>query len=219
MQALYQLALEPVAEMTADPNSDGCRQGRLGADAIAAAFKARSKPNSATGILEGDITGGYDNLSQGWMAQHIPMEKDVLRKWLIDKYVYEQLWRRLRRRPPNQSRKWLCRKYWTDQEGRTTFSSGVKTKQGPRRYQVVRLSSIGIRRHRKIRATANPYSQEDAPYFWQRRHDQEKRFLPRLTSRESRVLLATGGTTAGPSHRGGLRECLSRMTGNCHGRF
>ncbi len=87
MQALHKLALAPVAETTADPNSYGFREGRSCADAIAAAFNALSKPNSATWILEGDITGCYDNISQGWMEQHIPMEKDVLHKWLGAGYV------------------------------------------------------------------------------------------------------------------------------------
>ena len=56
MQALYKLALAPVAETTADRNSYGFREGRSCADAVAAAFNALSKPNSATHILEGDIS-------------------------------------------------------------------------------------------------------------------------------------------------------------------
>src|SRR5256714_4498413 len=38
MQALYLLALDPVAETTADPNSYGFRQARSAADAIEACF-------------------------------------------------------------------------------------------------------------------------------------------------------------------------------------
>jgi RNA-directed DNA polymerase len=363
MQALHKLALAPVAETTADPNSYGFREGRGCADAIAAAFNALSKPNSATWILEGDIAGCYDNIAHGWMGQNIPMDQDVLRKWLqagyvednrlyptrkgapqggiisptlanltldglervireavprrsrvnfvryaddfiitgkskrllenqvkpaveaflaergltlsedktaithikhgftflgqtfrkhgnvlhitpategvlslmrkvgtlcrghvsapmpvlvkalnqtlrgwgnyhrhvvaseafsrIDTYVYEQLWRMLRRRHPSKSRKWLSRRYWTGDGGRGVFSCSRKTKQGQRCYQVVRLGSIGIRRHRKIRATANPYMQDDAAYFWQRRHKKEERLLPALTSRECKVIWAS----------------------------
>lgn len=87
MQALYKLALAPAAETTADPNSYGFREGRSCADAIAAAFNALSKPNSATWVLEGDITGCFDNISHGWMEQHIPMDQEVLRKWLRAGYV------------------------------------------------------------------------------------------------------------------------------------
>jgi RNA-directed DNA polymerase len=360
MQALYKLALAPVAETKADRNSYGFREGRSCADAIAAAFNALSKPNSATWILEGDIKGCYDNISQPWMLDNIPMDKEVLRKWLeagymdegrlypsrkgtpqggiisptlsnmtldgleqavrdavprrsrvnfiryaddfiitgkskrlldkqvkpvviaflehrglslseektsithikqgfsflgqtfrkqgnvlhitpakegvlalirkvgslsrkyvsapmpaliqalnqtlrgwgnyhrhvvssaafsrVDNYVYEQLWRTIRRRHPKKSRKWLVRKYWSRKGGRSIFSASVKTKQGTRAYEVCRLSSIGIRRHIKIRANANPYVQEDAAYFWQRRHNKESRLLPALRSRECRAL-------------------------------
>jgi len=362
MQALYKLALAPIAETTADPNSYGFREGRSCADAIAAAFNALSKPNSATWVLEGDITGCYDNIAHGWMHNNIPMDQEVLRKWLrsgyvednrlyptrkgtpqggiispclanmtldglervvrdavprrsrvnfvryaddfivtgkskrlleravkptverflaerglslseektsithikhgftflgqtfrkqanvlhitpaeegvltlirkvgtltrdyvsapmpalikalnqtlrgwgnyhrhvvasdafarLDKYVREQLRRMLRQRHPNRSKKWLSAKYWTHDGKRLTFQASVKTPKGTKRYQVIRLGSIGIRRHRKIRAAANPYTREDAGYFWRRRHDKDSRLLPGLTSRESRALLA-----------------------------
>lgn len=63
MQALYKLALAPVAETTADGNSYGFREGRSCADAIQACFNALSKPNSATWVLEADIKGCFDNIS------------------------------------------------------------------------------------------------------------------------------------------------------------
>lgn len=48
MQALYKLALSPVAETMADKNSYGFRENRSCADAVAAAFLALSKPNSGS---------------------------------------------------------------------------------------------------------------------------------------------------------------------------
>ena len=87
MQALHKLALAPVAETTADRNSYGFRELRSCHDAIAAAFNALSKPNSATWILEGDIEGCYDNISQPWMLANIPTDGVVLRKWLQSGYV------------------------------------------------------------------------------------------------------------------------------------
>ena len=50
MQAIYKLALAPVAETTADPNSYGFREGRSCADAVDAVFNATAKPNSATWV-------------------------------------------------------------------------------------------------------------------------------------------------------------------------
>jgi len=87
MQALYKLGLAPVAETTADRNSYGFREGRSCADAVACAFNALAKPNSAPWILEGDIKGCFDNISLQWMLDHIPMDKVVLRKWLRAGYV------------------------------------------------------------------------------------------------------------------------------------
>ncbi len=86
-QALYKLALAPVAETTADKNSYGFRESRSCADAIAAAFNALSKPNSAPWVFEGDIQGCYDNISFQWMLDNIPMDKVVLKKWLEAGYV------------------------------------------------------------------------------------------------------------------------------------
>lgn len=87
MQALYKLALGPVAETTADPNSYGFREGRSCADAVAAGFNALSKPNSATWIYEGDITGCFDNICHQWSLGNIPMDKEILTKWLKAGYV------------------------------------------------------------------------------------------------------------------------------------
>jgi RNA-directed DNA polymerase len=87
MQALYKLALAPVAETTADKNSYGFREGRSCADAVSAAFNALSKPNSATWILEADIHGCYDNIAKSWLMDNIPMEERILKQWLQAGYV------------------------------------------------------------------------------------------------------------------------------------
>ena len=86
-QALYKLGLAPVAETTADRNSYGFREERSCADAVACAFLALSKPNSAPWVLEGDIQGCYDNFAFQWMLKHIPMDKTILEKWLRAGYV------------------------------------------------------------------------------------------------------------------------------------
>jgi RNA-directed DNA polymerase len=60
MQALYLLALEPVAETRADPNSYGFRSERSAADAIEQGFIALGKSISPQWVLEGDITSCFD---------------------------------------------------------------------------------------------------------------------------------------------------------------
>jgi len=363
MQALHKLALAPVAETMADRNSYGFREGRSCADAIAAAFNALSKPNSATWVMEGDIKGCYDNISHEWMMNNIPMDKTILRKWLkagyildgklyptrkgapqggiispilanmtldgleetihravprrsrvnfiryaddfiitgkskrlleetikpvveaflrdrglslsrektvityikdgitflgqsirkhgrvlhitpsrqgvlalvrkvgtiirkyvsapmpalikelnqtlrgwanyhrhvvaseafsrVDTYVFEQLWRMLRRRHQNKPKKWLAKKYWTASGRKHVFAVCMRNANGRIKvYQVIRVCTIGIRRHRKIKADANPYLPEYAAYFRQRRIDKENKLLAALSARELRSRMA-----------------------------
>ena len=362
MQALYKLTLAPVAETTADQNSYGFRESRSCADAVAAAFNALSKPNSAPWVLEGDIKGCFDNISHEWMLKNIPMDKQILQKWLkagyvengklfptrkgapqggiasptlmnmtldgleetvrnavprrsrvnfvryaddfiitgkskrlleknvkpaveaflkdrgltlspektmithitngfeflgqnfqkqgnvlhiipakkgvlallqkvgniirkhvstpmpalvkklnqslrgwanyhrhvvaseafnkVDTYVFEQLWRMLRRRHSNKSKNWLVRKYWTASGHKYVFAVKGKTKKGPRLYRVIRVGTIGIKRYIKIKAAANPYLPEFSAYFYKRKHVKEYKLHPALSVREFRTMFA-----------------------------
>src|SRR5262249_52658813 len=87
MQALYLLALDPVAETTADPNSYGFRPGRATADAIEQCFITLARQDSPQWVLEGDIKSCFDQISHEWLLNHIPMEKRTLKKWLKSGYI------------------------------------------------------------------------------------------------------------------------------------
>ena len=363
MQALYTLALAPVAETTADRNSYGFREGRGCADAMAAIFNALSKPNSATWVFEADIDGCYDNISKQWLVGTIPMDREILRKWLeagyvedgqwyptykgtpqggiispiianmtldgmehavlqavprrsrvnfiryagdfvvtgkskrlletmvkpaierfleqrglrlspektkityikdgfgflgqdirkfgtkliitpskegfvalirtlgslirrhtsapmdvlitklnqmlrgwanyhrhvaasvafrrVDNYVYHELWRMLHRRHDNKSTGWLSRHYWSATGRRGECAVLKKQKTGNRLFRVLRVCSLKIVRHIKIKADANPYLAEYASYFWQRRHRKEACHLGALSARLFRAMMAT----------------------------
>lgn len=91
MQALYLLALEPVAETTGDANSYGFRSDRSTADAIGQSFLALSKRLSAQWVLEDDIRGCFDHISHDWMLQHLFTDKEVLRKWLKAGFVENRI--------------------------------------------------------------------------------------------------------------------------------
>src|SRR5262252_1469864 len=86
MQALYLLALDPIAEVTADPNSYGFRRERC--------FITLSKRTSAQWILEGDIKSCFDRISHDWLLAHVPMDRAILRKWLksgcMEKHVLHE---------------------------------------------------------------------------------------------------------------------------------
>lgn len=87
-QALYLLALEPLAETTADPNSYGFRKDRSVADALEQCFNLLAKRSSHQWVLEGDITNCFDDISQTWLQNHIPMDRAILRKWLQAGYIF-----------------------------------------------------------------------------------------------------------------------------------
>ena len=82
MQTLYKFALEPLAETLADPNSYGFRIGRSTHDAIGQCFNDLCRAGSPQWILEGDIKGCFDHISHNWLLANIPMDKEMLEKWL-----------------------------------------------------------------------------------------------------------------------------------------
>ena len=82
MQALHLLALQPISETTADPNSYGFRPERACRDAAEQCFIALAKNKSAQWVLDADISGCFDNISHDWLQANIPMDKVILRKWL-----------------------------------------------------------------------------------------------------------------------------------------
>ena len=90
MQALYLLALEPVAETTADSNSYGFRKGRSTADAREQCFCDLAKTTSAQWVLEGDIKGCFDHISHDWLINNLPMDKVMLKKWLKCGFVFNK---------------------------------------------------------------------------------------------------------------------------------
>src|SRR5208282_4496551 len=63
MQALYLLALEPIAETAADPNSYGFRPKRSTADALQQCFNVLCRACSPQWVLEGDIKGCFDHIT------------------------------------------------------------------------------------------------------------------------------------------------------------
>jgi RNA-directed DNA polymerase len=89
MQALHLLALEPIAETTADPNSYGFRPERSTADAGAQCFISLARRTNAEWVLEADIQACFDKISHEWMIANIPTDKVILTKWLQAGYVYQ----------------------------------------------------------------------------------------------------------------------------------
>lgn len=89
MQALYLLALEPLAEVRADLNSFGFRQNRCTADAMAHLFVSLSRKASAQWVMEADIKACFDHISHKWLIENVQMNKSVLSKWLKSGVVFK----------------------------------------------------------------------------------------------------------------------------------
>jgi RNA-directed DNA polymerase len=105
----------------------------------------------------------------------------------IDTYVFDQLWRILRKRHPKKSKYWLFKRSWTA-SGR---SSRFSVKHTPvdhcvKVYSVIRLNDLPRSRFVKIKAEANPYKKEYAGYFYERRHNRKRKELGALSSKEYR---------------------------------
>jgi len=93
MQVLHLLAVDPIGECNADPNSYGFRSERCTADAIQQCHTVLSNRAGAHWVLEGDIKACYDRISHEWLLANVPMDKKLLRRWLkagfIEKSVFK----------------------------------------------------------------------------------------------------------------------------------
>jgi RNA-directed DNA polymerase len=91
MQALYLLGLDPIAETLADSHSYGFRLERCCADALDQCHTILRGPSGPNWILEGDIKACFDKISHHWLIENIPMDTEILRKWLkagfLEKHV------------------------------------------------------------------------------------------------------------------------------------
>lgn len=91
-QALHLLALEPMSECRADPNSYGFRKGRSSKDAGAQLFVSLAKKASASWVLDADIKGFFDHINHDWLLRNVPLNKRVLNQWLKCGAVEKGIW-------------------------------------------------------------------------------------------------------------------------------
>jgi RNA-directed DNA polymerase len=92
MQALYLLGLDPIAESQADGHSYGFRRERRCADAMAQTHILLSHRHGPEWILEGDIKACFDKISHEWLLTHVPMDRQVLEKWLKAGFLEKHAW-------------------------------------------------------------------------------------------------------------------------------
>lgn len=93
-QALHLLALEPISETLADPNSYGFRPNRSTADAVGQCFKCLALKKSAKWVLEGDIKACFDKIGHQWLLDNIAVDKRMLEQWLKSGFMDKGLFYR-----------------------------------------------------------------------------------------------------------------------------
>ncbi len=178
MQALYLLALEPIAETTADPNSYGFRPERSTADALQQCFNVLCRGCSPQWVLEGDIKGCFDHISHDWMLRHVPTDNnhrhcvatDTFDR--VDHEIWRALWQWAKRRHPKKSRDWVkkhCFPAWHKRAWTFAAKTGQHTPEGkPIWNRLTYAGDTRIRRHIKIRRDANPFDPQWRTYFEKR---------------------------------------------------
>jgi RNA-directed DNA polymerase len=87
LQALYKMALEPIAEVTADKNSYGFRVKRSTQDAMKQIWLRTCQKSARHWVLEADIKGCFDNISHQWLYDNIPLDNRLLKQWLKSGFI------------------------------------------------------------------------------------------------------------------------------------
>lgn len=82
VQALYIMALDPIAETTADAKSYGFRKYRSTQDVQTYLRTTLSLNNRAKYIMDIDIKSFFDTISHEWILENIPINKKILKEWL-----------------------------------------------------------------------------------------------------------------------------------------
>src|SRR5271163_64053 len=92
MQAFHLLGLDPIAESQADGHSYGFRRERRCADAMAQTHVLLSHWHGPQWILEGDIKACFDKISHEWLLRHVPMDRQLLGRWLKAGFLEKHAW-------------------------------------------------------------------------------------------------------------------------------
>jgi len=87
MQKLYSLALQPIAEINADPNSFAYQEGIGVRQAMAKIYEILSPMYGPKFILDADIKGFFDNISHDWIMEHVMIDKKILKLWLKAEHI------------------------------------------------------------------------------------------------------------------------------------
>jgi RNA-directed DNA polymerase len=137
MQALHLLGLDPIAESQADGHSYGFRLERRCADALQQTYLLLGNRHSPGWILEGDIKSCFDRISHEWLLTHVPMDRQVLGRWLKAGFLEKHAWFATTEGTPQGGIISPALANWTlDGLQRLLAERFAETSTGPRKYKV-----------------------------------------------------------------------------------
>jgi RNA-directed DNA polymerase len=131
--------------------------------------KVRATIKANKQATAGDLINRLNPIIQGWANYHRHVvSKKVFSR--VDSEIFQTLWRWAKRRHRNQSREWIIRKYFRPTPNRKwRFFGQSSDKDGESvTIYLTRAAKIPIRRHGKVKASANPYDPQWEAYFERR---------------------------------------------------
>lgn len=115
-----------------------------------------------------DLVGKLNPILRGWANYHRHVVSSATFSY-IDWEVTQMLWRWARRQHRKKNTRWIMNRYWRVVPDTHRFTAAWREKSG-KRYTLFlfRMSDLPIRRHVRIKGSANPYSPSWQNYFTQR---------------------------------------------------
>jgi RNA-directed DNA polymerase len=114
------------------------------------------------------LIGLLNPIIRGWVNYH----RHAVASRAFERFdydVWQALWYWAVRRHRNKGARWVRQRYFHTIRNRTwTFASKVKTSGGSQMVQLVYATDTDVRRHRKIKADANPYDPDWEAYLEER---------------------------------------------------
>lgn len=87
MQMLYKLAIEPIAELTADESSFGYLHNKSAEDAILHCMRIMFENPNLEYVIKTDVKSCFDDISHEWILNNIPFDKRLLKSVICSEYI------------------------------------------------------------------------------------------------------------------------------------
>jgi RNA-directed DNA polymerase len=126
--------------------------------------KVRTLIRNQPQVPAGQLIAQLNPVIRGWAQYH----RHVVSKCLfdtVDHAIFQALWRWATRRHPKKSKQWVRKKYFKTVGDRHWVFFGEHDGQ---EWRLIQASDMPIRRHTKVKCTANPFDPEWELYFEER---------------------------------------------------